>query len=271
MLRGDIVKLFGVGFVIVEFGWAIAPAGEAPAGGADALAVEFVATRDEGEGGVFDVGGGIGQNGAQTGSGGGVRHFQAAEVGDGRIDIDELGERARRLAAFHARRGDNERRTATALKQRVFVPPLTLARVVAVIADEDDEGLFPELMLVERIQHATELRIHEARARAVGAEQLQPLLLGEFAKGGAVVAKAHAVLPHGRHVSGIAPRLQRVGGVEIEVFLRRDEGIMRLHKPAADEPRRVAELLDHRHRGGGDLTIRLIVIRAICRAPLAPF
>mgnify|MGYP000906226673 CR=1 FL=1 len=46
---------------------------------------------------------------------------------------------------------------------------------------------------------------------------------------------------------------------------------MRLHKPAADEPWRVAELLDHRHRGGGDLTIRLIVIRAIRRAPLTPF
>jgi hypothetical protein len=35
------VKLFGIGFVIVEFSWAIAPAGEAPAGGADALAVKF--------------------------------------------------------------------------------------------------------------------------------------------------------------------------------------------------------------------------------------
>jgi hypothetical protein len=46
---------------------------------------------------------------------------------------------------------------------------------------------------------------------------------------------------------------------------------MRLHEPAADEPRRVAELLDHRHRGRRDLTIRLIVIRAIRRAPLAPF
>ncbi len=265
------MKLLRIGFVIVEFGLAVTPAGEAPAGGADALAVQFLTTRHEREGRVFDAGGGIGQNGAQAGSGGCVRHFQAAEVGDGRIHINELGERARRLAAFHARRGDDERCTATALEQRVFVPPLPLARVVAVIADEDDDGIFPELMFVERIEHATELRIHEARARAVGAKQLLPLLRREFGKRFAVVAKANALFSRRRHVSGIAPGLQRAWRIEIEVFLRRDEGIMRLHKPAADEPWRVAELLDHRHRGRSDLTIGLIVIRAIRRAPLAPF
>lgn len=45
---------------------------------------------------------------------------------------------------------------------------------------------------------------------------------------------------------------------------------MRLHETAADEPRLVTERLDHRHRRRGDLAIRLIVIRAIRGAPLAP-
>ena len=125
------VKLLGIGFVIVELGLAIAPSGEAPAGGADAWAVKFVATRDECEGGVFDAGGGIGQNGAQTGSGGRVRHFQPAEVVDGRIDIDELVERARRLAAFPARRGDDDRRTDTALPKASYANRSSLPSALA--------------------------------------------------------------------------------------------------------------------------------------------
>src|SRR5688572_3778651 len=45
---------------------------------------------------------------------------------------------------------------------------------------------------------------------------------------------------------------------------------MRLHESAADEPGRIAELLDHRHRRGGNLAIGLIVIGTVRRAPPAP-
>ena len=60
MLIGHVVQLFGVLVVVVQFGLAVAPQGETPAGGTDALAVEFGTARHEGEGGVLEGGGGVG-------------------------------------------------------------------------------------------------------------------------------------------------------------------------------------------------------------------
>ena len=174
--------------MVVEFGLAVIPQCEAPAIGADALGVEFRAASDQGEGGVFDADGGIGQNRAQTGSGGGVRHFQAAQVSDRGIDIDEFDQRTRRLATFHTGSGDDQRSTATALKQRILVPPLPLAGVIAMITDENDDRPIPELILIQHIQHAAELRVHETGARAVGVKQLPPFSLGELAECLGVVA-----------------------------------------------------------------------------------
>ena len=80
-----------------------------------------------------------------------LRHLQPAEIGDRGIQVDELHQRFCGLAAFHARSGDDERCAATALEEGVLVPPLPLACMITVIADEDDKRLVPELMSIERI------------------------------------------------------------------------------------------------------------------------
>lgn len=206
--RRDIVQFLRIGIVVVEFSLAIAPAGETPLRGTDALAAKFWAASDQGEGRVFDTGVRITQNGPQAGSSAGVWHFQAAEVSDRGIYIDELDQRLRRLTTFHAWRGDDEWCTAAALKERVLVPPLSLAGVITVVTNEDDDRLVPKLMFVERIEHTSKLRIHETGASAVSAEQLSPFLLRELAESLGVCASADMFFSHGRHVCGIGPNLQ---------------------------------------------------------------
>ncbi len=86
------MKFLRVGIMIVEFVVAIAPKIEAPAGSADALAIDFGVASEEGEGGVFDTSGWVFQDGTQTDSGGGVRHLQSTQIDDRGIEIDKFDE-----------------------------------------------------------------------------------------------------------------------------------------------------------------------------------
>ena len=81
-----------------------------------------------------------------------VGHADAAQLRQRRKQIDELDERPCRLAAFHAGRGDDERRVAAALEKRVLVPPLPLAQVISVVAEEDDDRVLRQVESIERVQ-----------------------------------------------------------------------------------------------------------------------
>ena len=59
---GDVVVFLGVILLIVEHHLAVAPPGGSPAGGADALAIEFGSSRDERESNLFDADSGAVQN-----------------------------------------------------------------------------------------------------------------------------------------------------------------------------------------------------------------
>lgn len=63
MLVGYIARFLGVMGMVIKFSLAVAPEGKTPAGRANALAVKFGATRDEGESGLLDRGGRLGQDG----------------------------------------------------------------------------------------------------------------------------------------------------------------------------------------------------------------
>ena len=148
------------------------------------------------------------QNRTQTHTGDFMRHLHAANVGNCGKEIDEFNERTARLASLHARRSDHERGSAGSLEKRVFVPPESLAGVVAVIADEDDKRLVPEFVFVECIEYSTELCIHKTCTSTVRAEQLSPFLLGEFGERLAKCTEPHRVLARRCHVCGIAPGFQ---------------------------------------------------------------
>ena len=78
--------------------------------------------------------------------------------------------------------------------------------MVAVITDEDHEGLVPKFFFIEHIKHPAELRIHETGACTIGAKQLAPFLIGEFPKRSAICAEAHRLLADRRAATRISPK-----------------------------------------------------------------
>ncbi len=138
----DVAGFLAVVRVVVKFDGAVAPAGEAPAVGAHGVAARR-APRDERESGGFARGGGILQERPEAPAGEIGRRREPAQVGEGRIKVHELNQPAGDTGP-DAGRGDHERCAARALEERVLVPPGALAEVVAVVAEEHDDGVFPE-------------------------------------------------------------------------------------------------------------------------------
>ena len=66
------------------------------------------------------------------------------------------------------------------------------------VADKDHDRLVPKLVLVERVEHAAELCVHETGAGAVGAEQLAPVLFVELGEGSGISAEADGLRRSGR-------------------------------------------------------------------------
>ena len=146
---------------------------------------------------------------------------QPAVVGHGRIQVHQSrpasGRPGRPCAPGAA---IDQRHAATALEERVLVPPVPLVVVIAVVADEDDQRVVPELEPVERVEHAADLRVHEGDAGVVGAQELHAVLVGEGVEGRRESAARHGERRHGRDVGRVAIELQRAGRIEVEVLLR---------------------------------------------------
>jgi hypothetical protein len=63
---------------------------------------------------------------------------------------------------------------------------------------------------------------------------------------------------------------QRALGIEVEIFFRRDEGLVRFHESGGDDPRTVAEPFDAGADGAGHLAVGLIIVVPVHRPPVAP-
>ena len=75
------------------------------------------------------------------------RIFQAGKVGERGINIHELHDsRAGGTVSFHARRTDDRRRAGGLFEERALLPDaVVLAKVIAVVAPQNDDGVFGQL------------------------------------------------------------------------------------------------------------------------------
>ena len=113
-------------------------------------------------GGVIPEGVGTFQHRAEALALGALVGTEAAEVGDGGIKVDEfsdtLGGPSVGGITWVA---DDERHAGRVFVERTLLPEAVLAEVVAVVADEDDDGVLIQALLLELGQHQAELGVHE--------------------------------------------------------------------------------------------------------------
>ena len=101
------------------------------------------------------------------------RRRQPGEVGQGSIEIDELGKAGgHATVARRARRGNHERHARALLEQAGLLPQAVIAQVVAMVAGEDDDRAIREPQSIERLQDHADLCVHQARGCAVGPNRL---------------------------------------------------------------------------------------------------
>ena len=111
---------------------------------------------------------------------------EAAEVGDGGVEVDEFGDTLGGAAIGGvARIADDERHAGRIFVERALLPEAVFAEVVAVVADEDHDRILIQALLLELGQHLSELGVHEAHRSQVS-------LLGR-----ALGVLGHPVVGHG--------------------------------------------------------------------------
>ena len=160
-----------LGFV-VEFGGvegvagAIAPQGETPFGVADAVAHErfsSIGARVLADGHGSDRGVRVVENGLEADAVEAGGDWQAADVGEGGVEVDELGERFCFFSGcLLLGDGDEKGRAHGDFEVGVFVPEAVFAELPAVIAPQDDDGVFVEALSFQGVEHATDLGVHVA-------------------------------------------------------------------------------------------------------------
>ena len=198
-------------------------------------------------------------------------HRHTGKLAERGIHVDQLGERLGFLAAIKAGRTNHERHTHGGLVATVFAPQRVLRKVPAVIAPEDDDGVFREIEPLQLIEHAADLRIGEAHAGVVAAQHLQRHRIRQRAGfwhtcvgaelAGVVDGNLRCVF--GRVV--VRGELQTAFGIEIPIFLGADEGQVRLEETGGDEKRLTAFLHAAEVGDGlqGHLAVAVLVIAEI--------
>ena len=87
---------------------------------------------------------------------------QAAEIGNRGVEVDQLGDAFARLpVGLAVRIADDEGHAGRIFVEGAFLPEAVLTEVVAVVADEDDDGVLIEALLLQFREHEAELRVHE--------------------------------------------------------------------------------------------------------------
>ena len=184
---GEVGDLLGVDVVVVELAAlaSLVPLGVAPAGGADAGAEDLgaflaAAAGDLGDGVALAGGAGVFEEGDKAVSLEVGGRGDAAELGQGGVEIDVAnGGGGGGAGLGHAGGGDDEGDAGAFLKEAHFLPEAVLAKVVAVVAGEDDDGVFGEVERVEGVEDLADLGVHEADAGEVGLDGLLAEVVGE--------------------------------------------------------------------------------------------
>ena len=102
---------------------------------------------------------------------------QPAQFDERGIDVEQLGGLRAALAGLDARSGEDQRHAGAAVPERVLAGDAFFAQVPAVVAPDDDDRVVGQAGFVERVEHAADLRVHEARAGQVGADEVAPLVV----------------------------------------------------------------------------------------------
>ncbi len=147
----------------------------------------------------------------------GVGDREGAEGGDGGVEIEEFDETAAD-GGFGAGGGDEEGCAAGAFEERVFVPPAAFAEMIAVVADEDDDGFVPEVETVHGVHEAADLGVGLGDPGVVMCEEVHAVLVVEAVEGGFEGTAAEGVFVEGRGVGGVAVEGERACGELGDVF-----------------------------------------------------
>ena len=178
----QVLPFLGVVAVIVEFRAAVAPFNVTPAVSSQTEPGDLRAACDVRERGVVDGLVRFGEERLETLAFHGCGNGQAAEFGNGRVDVEKLDE-ALAHCGFHSRRDEQKRRAARAIEERVLVPPTALTEVITMIADENDYRLVPKFEPVQRVHQPAELRVGLRDTSVVMGEKIHPVRVVEVPEG----------------------------------------------------------------------------------------
>ncbi len=146
----EVLPFVRVGHVIVEFraGCAAIPLSVAPMFGADAVAHDGFAIPGAnllGDGGEKPAGFGIIEQGAEASAFEIRRWFEAAIVGESRVEIDEFDGAGRDAGDGCFWQSDHKRDAGDFFEEQLLLPLAMFAERPAVIAEKDDDGVGGEV------------------------------------------------------------------------------------------------------------------------------
>lgn len=161
----------------------------------------------------------------KTASGEVLFERESGEIGDRRIDVNELDNARTGLTiSFCARGADDEGGAGPLFKHGALLPDaMVFSKVVAVIGPEDDDGILSKAETVEFGEHATDLGIDEGDAGEVGLEAFEEVGLFDIViRDGVIVSESGG----GNIVAvaiGCVGKAELFDWVEVEIFLGCDE------------------------------------------------
>ena len=133
------------------------------------------------------------------------------------------------------------------------------------VAEHQDDGVLPQLQAIHRIEQITHLSIHEAGGGVIGGDSLLLVEVRHLVIAGGVGQRDRRDI-----VSIVERRIGKVDflrRIQIEIFLRRHPGQMRLVKSGAEEERLVLVLLHELGDAAGGVAVRLVFILVIGGQP----
>jgi hypothetical protein len=105
--------------------------------------------------------------------------LHTAKLGERWEQVDQTDRRCRNPSGFrHAGRDEQKGNPRSLFEQAHLLPEAVLARVVAVVARENDHRIAGETQTVERVHDLPDLRIHEADAGVVRLAALAAEVIG---------------------------------------------------------------------------------------------
>ena len=126
------------------------------------------------EGGLSPVGARIVEERHEAGAVDACGDFEIAEFGQGAVDVERLDD-ARGGAAVAVGSGgvDDERDAGAVFEERAGLGPLSFfAELIAVVGDEDDDGVIAQAEFVEMGEDAAEVPVGPGDGGEVGADDL---------------------------------------------------------------------------------------------------